>query len=115
MGETPSRRSGSPPQRIRDPSHPSRAGKGGGMGRAQQGRRILCCLHKRSIFAEKRVNCMYFRENMCNSLSFGSAAACRRRKPPACGGQPRPLAAETARRACVLNLRRKAETTDTNH
>lgn len=34
MGETPSRRSGSPPQRIRDPSHPSRAGKGGGMGRS---------------------------------------------------------------------------------
>ena len=34
MGEPPSRRSGSPPQRIRDPSPPSRAGKGGGMGRS---------------------------------------------------------------------------------
>lgn len=59
------------------------------MGRAQQGRKILRGLHKHSIFAEKRVKYIYFRENMCNSLFSGiCAAVLRRRKPPACGGRP---------------------------
>lgn len=59
------------------------------MGRAQQGRRVLSCLHKHSIFAEKRVNCLYFAKICAIPCFFGiCAAVLRRRKPPACGGRP---------------------------
>ena len=64
-------------------------GRAGGWDEAQQGRRILSCLHKHSIFAEKTCKIHVFsRKYVQFSVFRDLRRRKRRRKPPACGGRP---------------------------